>query len=145
MLTSQANSPGIPYVMEVWPPGHSSPIHDHGKASAVIKVLYGSIDCTWYDGLYTDRTPQRIGQPLRLSKGDMTWLGEKQYQIHRLQNNCKTVCITLQCYEFEEDDTAHYEYFDYVTGKNEKKRFTPDSDYAYGRFLEAIRKEWYEL
>ena len=32
------DSPGIPYVLEIWPPGHCSPIHDHGDANAIIKV-----------------------------------------------------------------------------------------------------------
>merc|ERR1719419_1424088 len=31
--------PGIPFVLEIWPSGMKSPIHDHGDAVAVIKVL----------------------------------------------------------------------------------------------------------
>ncbi|KAM3553511.1 hypothetical protein ARSEF4850_006890 [Beauveria asiatica] len=85
-----ANSPGIPYVMEIWPPGHESPIHDHGDASAVIKVLYGNIDCTWYDNLQEDVVPRPLGPAVQLTKGDVTWLGKKQFQVHKLQNNYKT-------------------------------------------------------
>jgi hypothetical protein len=32
------DSPGVPYVLEIWPINHYSPIHDHGDANAVIKV-----------------------------------------------------------------------------------------------------------
>ncbi|KAM3551234.1 hypothetical protein MY1884_007826 [Beauveria asiatica] len=85
-----ANSPGIPYVMEIWPPGHESPIHDHGDASAVIKVLYGNIDCTWYDNLQEDVVPRPLGPAVQLTKGNVTWLGKKQFQVHKLQNNYKT-------------------------------------------------------
>ena len=35
---SVGNSPGIPYVLEIWPSGHYSPIHNHGGCNAVIKV-----------------------------------------------------------------------------------------------------------
>ena len=28
-------------MLEIWPSGHHSPVHDHGNACAVIKVLYG--------------------------------------------------------------------------------------------------------
>jgi len=35
------DSPGVPYVLEIWPAGHYSPIHDHGDANAVIKVCLG--------------------------------------------------------------------------------------------------------
>jgi hypothetical protein len=32
------DSPGVPYVLEIWPVGHYSPIQDHGDANAAIKV-----------------------------------------------------------------------------------------------------------
>jgi hypothetical protein len=38
------DSPGIPYVLEIWPAGHYSPIHDHGDANAVIKVCLESVN-----------------------------------------------------------------------------------------------------
>ncbi|PLB35239.1 cysteine dioxygenase [Aspergillus candidus] len=136
------NSPGIPYVMEIWPPGHSSPIHDHGKASAVIKVLYGSIQCSWYDAVQDHRKPIQVGNSVILKKGDVTWLGQKQYQIHKLENPGQTVCITLQCYQFEQSDKVHYEYFDYLDPDNNKKPFTPTSDMAYGELVAQLREEW---
>ena len=34
---------GIPYVLEIWPKDHSSPIHNHGNAYAIIKVLFGGL------------------------------------------------------------------------------------------------------
>jgi hypothetical protein len=36
-------SPGIPYVLEIWPPGHFSPIHNHGNAFGIVRMLHGSI------------------------------------------------------------------------------------------------------
>lgn len=36
-------SPGIPYVLEIWPPGHFSPIHNHGNAFGIVRLLHGSI------------------------------------------------------------------------------------------------------
>ncbi|KAF5003515.1 hypothetical protein FDECE_9938 [Fusarium decemcellulare] len=137
-----ANSPGIPYVMEIWPPGHKSPIHQHGEASAVIRVLYGSIDVTWFDALQEGSAPKKIGNPVRISKGDVTWLGDKQYQIHQLQNNCKTVCITLQCYQFEKHDIVHDEAFHWIDKNRHLNEFIPNSDMAYGRFVQAMKAEW---
>ncbi|KAG5658009.1 hypothetical protein KAF25_006960 [Fusarium avenaceum] len=137
-----ANSPGIPYVMEIWPPGHMSPIHQHGDASAVIRVLYGSINVTWFDALQENGEPQVIGQPVNLKKGDVTWLGEDQYQIHQLHNKSKTVCITLQCYQFEKHDKVHDESFHWMDGKRHIERFIPNSDMAYGQFVQAVKAEW---
>lgn len=99
----------ISYVMEIWPPGHKSPIHDHGNACAVIRVLSGSIRCTWYDTLVTGRTPHSLGPPLELKKDMVTWLGDNQYQIHELENKSDRTCVTLQCYVFSKDDKIHKE------------------------------------
>lgn len=93
-IRQQGDSPGIPFVLEIWPGGHYSPIHDHGNACAVIKVLHGSINCTWYDSL---RKPIEIGSA-NLRKGNVTWIGDNNYQIHRLHNPTPTVCCTIQCY-----------------------------------------------
>jgi hypothetical protein len=38
----EGDSPGPPYVLEIWPAGHYSPIHDHGNSHAVIKVPFHS-------------------------------------------------------------------------------------------------------
>ena len=38
-------SPGEPFVLEIWPPGHSSPVHDHGHAFGVTRILHGSLSC----------------------------------------------------------------------------------------------------
>ncbi|CAC5369313.1 unnamed protein product [Mytilus coruscus] len=42
-------SPGVPYVLEIWPKGHYSPVHNHGNATAIIKVLFGSIHFMIYN------------------------------------------------------------------------------------------------
>ena len=37
------NQPGQPYVLEIWPKGHYSPIHNHGNSAALIKLLCGKL------------------------------------------------------------------------------------------------------
>ena len=128
--------------MEIWPPGHKSPIHDHGRASAVIKVLYGSIECSWYDAVQAHREPEQIGKSVKLSKGDVTWLGDEQYQVHKLHNKYNTVCITLQCYQFEASNKEHYEYFDYLDKDNNRKAFVPNSDASYSQLVKDLKTEW---
>ena len=36
-------SPGIPYVLEIWPSGHFSPVHNHGNAFGIVRILHGSV------------------------------------------------------------------------------------------------------
>ncbi|KAH8726011.1 RmlC-like cupin domain-containing protein [Phaeosphaeriaceae sp. PMI808] len=141
--SSKGNSPGIPYVMEVWPPGHRSVIHDHGNACAVIRVLSGAIQCTWYDSLESEKNPTQLGNPCLLRKGHVTWLGENQYQVHSLENIRDWTCVTLQCYEFDEENNVHDEKFWYVNGEaSEKLPFTPNSDCTFAEFYDYMEWEW---
>ncbi|KAF5268052.1 hypothetical protein FOXYS1_1066 [Fusarium oxysporum] len=131
----KADSPGIPYVMEIWPPGHKSPIHQHGDASAVIRVLYGKIQVSWFDKVEEGSPSQLIGNPVILEEGKVTWLGKDQYQVHQLENTSDTVCITLQCYQFDDDDRIHDEAFYWKDEEGHRRKFIPNSDRAYGQGL----------
>lgn len=42
---STGHSPGEPFVLEIWPAGHFSPIHSHGLAYGVTRILHGSLTC----------------------------------------------------------------------------------------------------
>lgn len=141
MDPNMGDSPGSPYVLEIWPAQHGSPIHDHGDACAVIKVLDGTIRVKWFPGLSPDiDTP--YGQ-VDLTAGDVTFLTPRAYQIHQLFNpdEQKRMTATIQCYRYPDEDTVHYEFFDYVED-GVIKQFTPDSDWEYLEFKALIRKEW---
>ena len=56
----RGNSPGIPYVLEIWPKDHGSPIHNHGNAYAVIKVLHGGLTIHVYNKLHTDSEEDKL-------------------------------------------------------------------------------------
>ncbi|PNP85177.1 hypothetical protein FNYG_01406 [Fusarium nygamai] len=137
-----ADSPGIPYVMEIWPPGHKSPIHQHGDASAVIRVLYGKIQVSWFDKVEEGSPSQLIGNPIVLEEGKVTWLGKDQYQVHQLENTSDKVCITLQCYQFDDDDKVHDEAFYWKDEEGHRRKFIPNSDSAYGLFVQKVKDEW---
>ncbi|KAF9470944.1 hypothetical protein BDN70DRAFT_820660, partial [Pholiota conissans] len=143
--TNLGNSPGIPYVLEIWPSGHQSPIHDHGDSFAVIKVLHGQINTFYFDNLQSPGPNQ--GPPATLKKDDVTWISNDSYQVHQLRNEPDQLCCTIQCYQYGQDDTQHYEGFRFSEdGKPVSpgaKPFLPDSDIAFGEFKKAIKKEWY--
>lgn len=136
------DSPGQPYVLELWPAQNGSPIHDHGDACAVIKVLHGQIKIS----LFSTLSPE-ITQPwksLIATQGDVTFLTPDYYQIHQLFNPTEAggeFCATIQCYRYSDDNTQHYEYFDYIEGHT-IQQFTPDSDWDYLTFKALIKAEW---
>jgi predicted metal-dependent enzyme (double-stranded beta helix superfamily) len=135
---NNGESPGVPYVMEIWPPGHYSPIHNHGSANAVIRVLHGGIHVTLFDFLG--------GQTFSAAdfyEGDVTWISPSLNQVHQLKNLSETsTCITIQCYMYDQNDTRHYDYFDYLDADGSRQKFDPDSDMDFIKFKETIRAEW---
>lgn len=141
---NNGESPGIPYVMEIWPVGHYSPIHNHGNSTAIIRVLNGTINVSLFPFLSGD-----VLEPFAkadFTKDDITWISPRLNQIHQLKNldtNTNT-CITIQCYMYDIDDTTHYDYFDYLNETADIQPFEPDSDMDFLDFKELMRREWLE-
>lgn len=130
-------------MMEVWPPGHKSPIHDHGDACAIIRVLSGTIQCSYYDTLVSKVEPKLLGQPIELDKDQITWLGDNQYQIHALENIRSRTCITLQCYQFPKGNDLHEEKFRFFDASSkEQTDFHPNSDCTFTDFYDIMKTEW---
>jgi len=141
---NNGESPGIPYVMEIWPVGHYSPIHNHGGASAVIRVLNGSINVSLYPFLCDDKEGMPPFGKADFTKDDVTWISPALNQVHQLLNfpKNKDTCITIQCYMYVEEDDQHYDYFDFIDTDGSKKQFEPDSDSEFLKFKEIIKQEW---
>ncbi|KXX72965.1 Cysteine dioxygenase [Madurella mycetomatis] len=135
----QGNSPGVPYVLEIWPIGHSSPIHDHSNACGIIKVLYGKIQVNYFSSVSNG---SRVGAPTEFQQGQITWLSPQYYQIHQLSNPYESVCCTIQCYRYEDNDDTHSGVFTYVDGENGTRQFSPSSDMEFNVFRTKIKEEW---
>jgi hypothetical protein len=141
---NNGESPGIPYVMEIWPVGHYSPIHNHSAANAVIRVLHGTIHVSLYPFLCDQEESVEPFATQDFVKDDITWISSTLNQVHMLKNldtNTQT-CITIQCYLYDLSDTGHYDYFDYLGENNAKQQYEPDSDMDFVKFKETIRNEW---
>jgi len=141
---NNGESPGIPYVMEIWPVGHYSPIHNHGGSSAIIRVLHGVINVSLFPFLSGDELEPFAKADFK--KDDITWISPGLNQVHQLKNleaNTET-CITIQCYMYKQDNTSHYDYFDYLDATGEKQQFEPNSDMEFSQFKDIVRREWLE-
>jgi len=139
---NNGESPGIPYVMEIWPVGHYSPIHNHANASAIIRVLHGSINVSLFPYLSEDDVLPFAKADFK--KGDITWISPTLNQVHQLKNldNNKDTCITIQCYMYDIENIDHYDYFDYIDADNKKQQYEPDSDMNFSEFKNLIKQEW---
>jgi len=135
---NSGESPGIPYVMEIWPSNHYSPIHSHADSNAVIRVLHGSINVKLFPFLGESGAFAEAD----FEKDDITWLSPELNQIHQLRNNRDDVCITIQCYMYGLDNAKHYDYFDYIDDDKKIVQYEPDSDMNFVEFKERMKKEW---
>lgn len=139
---NNGESPGIPYVMEIWPRGgHYSPIHNHGAANAVIRVLHGAINVSLFPYLGAS-----ISFAAReFVEGEITWISPTMNQVHRLKNiRDDQTCITIQCYMYDESDRTHHDFFDFIDDVGSVGYYEPDSDMDFIAFKELMRREWLE-
>jgi len=140
--SDEGNSPGVPFVVEIWPSKHKSPIHDHGEAYAVIKVLHGEINASYFTKL-DHQSGIKLEPDFTFRKGQVTWIGPDNYQVHQLHNDSDRVCVTIQCYQYANTDRVHDEYFMYLDAKTGKKEpFYPDSDWDFVTFKRKVKEEW---
>jgi len=135
---NSGESPGIPYVMEIWPSSHYSPVHSHANSNAVIRVLHGSIHVSLFPFLGETQPFAEAD----FHKDEITWLSPELNQIHQLRNNTDEVCITIQCYMYDANNEKHYDYFDYIDDNKNIVQYEPDSDMDFVKFKELIRNEW---
>ena len=136
---NNGESPGVPYVMEIWPAGHYSPVHSHAGAEAVIRVLEGGIHVDLYAYLSKDAAPF-LGADF--VKEDVMWISPTLNQTHQLKNTTGSTCVTIQCYMYDETDDKHYDYFDYLDEKGVVQQYEPDSDMDFVAFKELMLDEW---
>jgi len=137
---NNGESPGIPYVMEIWPPQHYSPVHNHAGANAIIRVLHGSINVRLFPYLSPDVASFGTTQ---FKKDDITWISPTLNQTHQLVNVEKEqTCITIQCYMYDDKDRNHYDYFDYLDDAGNTQQYEPDSDMDFVAFKELMIQEW---
>jgi hypothetical protein len=139
---NNGESPGIPYVIEIWPPQHYSPVHNHGGANAIIRVLEGSINVSLFAYLCTDSQNIDPFSKVDFTKDDITWISSTLNQVHQLRNIENKTCVTIQCYLYDNDNYKHYDYFDYLDDLGNKQQYEPDSDMDFIAFKKIIKEEW---
>ncbi|KAJ4164664.1 hypothetical protein LMH87_006327 [Akanthomyces muscarius] len=119
----------------VWSPGKGSPIHDHGNAHCLMKILKGNLTETRYE------FPQE-GEP----SGPMKVISEKTYKenqvaymadelgLHRVSNRGSDFAVSLHLYTPPNVAKQGCHIFDEKTGR---RSHVPGCAYysAYGRLL----------
>lgn len=138
------SAPGHAFVIEVWPPGHYSPIHSHSNAYAIIKVLTGSVLVKIFPEL-SELAPYHQTIATVLKEGDVTWMSRDINQTHQLRNIdiYHKTAVTIQCYQYGSEPIKHGEFFEFLKSDGRSlDGFLPKSDIDFNQFKEAVRAEW---
>lgn len=144
------NSPGHPFVLEIWPKGSHSPIHNHGDAVAIIKMLHGCLKSEWFNPLAQNSSDCVLIQPIKceyLNKGQITWMTPDAYQTHRLSNaDNRTATISIQAYSHVDSEIFLDEKFNYINDSYPDdptlRAFFPKQDVFIDDMLERVQKEF---
>ena len=133
------------FVIEIWPPGHSSPIHHHPDAYGMFRVLRGSLLISLFPSLSLNLNPS-TAKKYSLHQDQVTWMLPGWNQTHQMGNVESESCILLQCYDTEQIHLEHEptrEFFRYLdTQRRTIREMQPTSDMSFGAFKEKIKDEW---
>ncbi|CAF5009570.1 unnamed protein product [Rotaria sp. Silwood1] len=122
-----------PCIMKIWPPGHYSPVHNHGDAYGVIRVLHGRLLLKFYPALSINFRQNPSIEQL-FEENQVTWMIPKLNQTYQMLNPDMygSCCITIHCYQYETDDQVYGEHFDFITNDGhhiDHHNCTPDNNY----------------
>lgn len=80
----------------VWSPGKGSPIHDHGKAHCLMKILYGSLTETRYafPDENTEQGPMTVLSEKTYKENEVTYMAD-ELGLHRVTNRGSDFAVSL--------------------------------------------------
>ena len=81
--------------MLVWTPGKGSPIHDHGNAHCLMKVLRGALTETRYDfPCVGEYGPMRIKSEREHKENAVAYMAD-ELGVHRVSNQGSDFAVSL--------------------------------------------------
>lgn len=82
----------------VWTPGKSSPIHDHGNAHCLMKILHGNLTETRYDFPDGDKEKPMEIKSQRVHKKNAVAYMADELGLHRMSNHGSDFAVSLHLY-----------------------------------------------
>ncbi len=97
-LLAERRSPALSALVTAWPPGHVTPVHDHGGLWGLEVVLVGALEVQSYVRDPSDGNLLAQGRNW-LGPGDATWFEGDPQHAHRCRNLSRhDTALTLHVY-----------------------------------------------
>ncbi|KAI1651461.1 cysteine dioxygenase type I [Daldinia decipiens] len=101
----------------VWTPGKGSPIHDHGKAHCLMKILRGNLTETRYDFPDGDnKKPMQLKSETVRKENAVAYMAD-ELGLHRMSNEGSDYAVSLHLYTPPNVAKNGCNIFDVKTGK----------------------------
>jgi hypothetical protein len=123
-----------PCLLEIWPGGHHSSIHEHADSTGLMKGVFGRVDIMLYEGLGTE--PKKTAL-FSLTAERCSWMSPEHYQAHKVYcpMDAHDFAATFHIYTDTQSDVFKYR------EEREPHRiaeFVTESDIAWGQFYKAL-------
>jgi cysteine dioxygenase len=80
----------------VWTPGKGSPIHDHGNAHCLMKILKGELTETRYDFPQGEEKPMEVKSETVHGTNKTAYMAD-ELGLHRVSNQGSDFAVSLHC------------------------------------------------
>jgi predicted metal-dependent enzyme (double-stranded beta helix superfamily) len=108
-LVGRRSRPGVSVLVMAWPPGYTTPSHDHAGLWGIELSLYGALEVESWSRESTAHAWQLRGRDW-LGPGDATWFDADVPYMHRCRNLSRhETALTLHIYGGDLDDYFTYE------------------------------------
>jgi predicted metal-dependent enzyme (double-stranded beta helix superfamily) len=108
-LLARRSRPGVSVLVMAWPPGYTTPSHDHAGLWGIELSLYGALEVESWSRPSTAHAWQLRGRDW-LGPGDATWFDADVPYMHRCRNLSRhETALTLHIYGGDLEDYATYE------------------------------------
>lgn len=81
----------------MWTPGKGSPIHDHGKAHCLMKILQGALTEIRYEHPREDQEgPMKVTAEKTYEEDEVAYMAD-ELGVHRVENRGSDFAVSLHC------------------------------------------------
>jgi len=123
-----------PCLLEIWPGGHHSPIHEHASSTGLMKGVFGRVDIMLYEGLSTN--PKQVAL-LSMTPERCSWMSPDYYQAHKVYCPMDEHDFAATFHLYTDTQSDVFKYRDEREPHNIAE-FVTESDISWGQFYKAL-------
>ena len=123
-----------PCLLEIWPGGHYSPVHEHASSTGLMRGVFGRVDIMLYESLAP--SPREIAL-MSVTAERCSWMSPGHFQAHKVYCPMDTHDFAATFHIYTETQSNVFKY------REEKEpfgiaEFVTESDISWGQFYKAL-------